>query len=202
MKNIILILLLTMSIILIFLSQNTFYSSPIKTVYRYDGDYKIGGDRYDKNDKKIEGFTYHSYINDKKLVVIEEVNIIHYTFWGKARNIVFVFSIISTVIVIIILILSNKDKIKVEYESNPKEDKGVNKIRIVKKEDIKENDRSYNIIIQFLMSAFIGCASYAFLSFTQIIDGFNDAEMIKNMILIAFFLLSFVFLNLKQTNKL
>ena len=111
MRNLILIFLLITSIIFIFLSQKTFYSGPIKTIYRYDGDYKIGGDRYDKNDKKLESFTYHSYLNNGKLVV-EEVDIINYTFWGKVRSPLLIFSIISSVIVVIILVLSNKNSYK------------------------------------------------------------------------------------------
>jgi len=100
---------------------------------------------------------------------------------------------------------SEEDKIEVKYKSNLKEDEGANKIRIVKKEDIKENSSFSNIIILFLLSAFIGCASYAFLSITKIIDGFINAERIKNMILIAFslsFFIIFLIPNLKRTNKL
>ncbi len=111
MKNLVLFSLFILSIILIFLSQKTFYSSPIKTVYKYNGDYKIGGDRYDKNNKKLETFTYHSYLNNGRLVV-EEVDIIYYTFWGKARGSLLVLSIISSVILITLLILFNKEKIK------------------------------------------------------------------------------------------
>ena len=107
MKNLALFSLFILSIILIFLSQKTFYSSPIKTVYKYDGSYKVGGDRYDKNDKKLESFTYHSYLNNGRLVV-EEVDFIYYTFWGKVRGSLFILSIISSVI--IILILFNKEK--------------------------------------------------------------------------------------------
>ena len=100
---------------------------------------------------------------------------------------------------------SKEDNGEVEYESNLKEEKGVNEFRIVEKEDIKENNRFSNIIILFLMSAFIGCASYAFLSVTKIIDGFHNAERIKNVVLIVFFLSSFIIFlisNLKQTKKL
>ena len=110
MKNIILISLFILSIVLVFLSQKSFYSSPVKTVYKYDGDYKIGGDRFDKNDKKLESFTYHSYLKNGRLVV-EEVDLIYYTFWGKARGPIFILSIFSSVILIIILVLFNKEKI-------------------------------------------------------------------------------------------
>ena len=106
------------SIVLIFLSQKTFYSNPIKTVYKYDGDYKIGGDRYDKNDKKLETFTYHSYLDNGKLVV-EEVNIIYYTFWGQMRRPMLILSIISSLILIILLIRFNKDKIKRLTQKTP-----------------------------------------------------------------------------------
>ena len=68
MKKLIPIILLGLSILLIYLSQQTFYSYPIKTVYRYDGDYIVGGVRYDKDDNKLEEFTYSSYIKDGRLI--------------------------------------------------------------------------------------------------------------------------------------
>ena len=112
MKNLILILSLIMSIILIFLSQKTFYSTPIKTIYNYDGDYAVGGDRYDKNDKKLETFYINSVIKDGRLVTTEVIKE-HYTFWGKARKYVFIISIICAAFLIITLFLSNKKKLKI-----------------------------------------------------------------------------------------
>ena len=112
MKKLIPIILLGLSILLIYLSQQTFYSYPIKTVYRYDGDYKVGGVRYDKDDNKLEEFTYSSYIKDGRLIV-EEVDFIYYTFWGNARDFVFVFSILSTLLMIIIVVRSYRDKLRI-----------------------------------------------------------------------------------------
>jgi hypothetical protein len=110
MKNIILIISLIISIILIFFSQKTFYSGPVKTVYKYDGDYVVGGDRFDKNDRKLESFYINSELKNGKLVT-KEVITKHYTFWGKARKIVFVLSIICAALLMITLFLSNKKKI-------------------------------------------------------------------------------------------
>lgn len=109
MKTPFLIVLLALSVLLIFLSQETFYSGPTRTHYLYDGDYKVGAIKYDKNDKKLEEITFNTYIRDKKWV--HEDEIVHFTFWGKARGPAFVIAIISTVIVLLILVLSNKDKI-------------------------------------------------------------------------------------------
>ena len=111
MKNSLLISLFISSLLLIFLSQQSFYPSPIKTVYRYDGSYKVGGDRFDKNDKKLESFTYKSYIEDGKLVV-EEVDIVHYTFWGKVKDPLFFISICLAVVSLGVLLSINSEKIK------------------------------------------------------------------------------------------
>ena len=117
MKTIILIISLIISIILIFLSQKTFYSGPVTTVYKYDGDYVVGGDRFDKNDKKLESFNINSELKNGKIVT-EEVITDQYTFWGKARKTVFVLSIICAALLIITLYLSNKKNILIEQEKH------------------------------------------------------------------------------------
>jgi uncharacterized membrane protein YhaH (DUF805 family) len=98
---------------------------------------------------------------------------------------------------------TNEEKVENKYESNLNE-KGENALKVVIKENSEEIDSFSNIIIMFLISVFIGCASYALLSITQIIDGFQNSERIKNVVLIVFALASFIILlnsSLKQANK-
>ena len=110
MKNLTSIILLLMSVLLIFLSQETFYSGPIRIEYHYDGDYRTGGTMYDKNDKKLAEFVDMTEVIDKR--VVKSVDVTYFTFWGKARGTVFVLAIISTLVMLIVLARSNKDKIK------------------------------------------------------------------------------------------
>ena len=111
MKNLILLILLIASVVLIFLSQKTFYKGQVETVYEYDGSVCIGGERFDEDGKLLEKFYFHDYVEDGK-IKHEVVGLTYYTFWGKYRDVIFYVAILTTVILIIALYSSNKDKLQ------------------------------------------------------------------------------------------
>ena len=110
MKKLTFLVLLIVSIVLIFLSKESFYSTPIKTIYNYDGDYKVGGERYDKNDKLLETFTLNSEIIDGRIVESEEV--VFHTYWGKVRGSLFYIAIVASAFFAILLFYSFIKKTK------------------------------------------------------------------------------------------
>lgn len=80
-----------------------------------------------------------------------------------------------------------------KYEENLKEKKIRGDFRAVPQKDTEVNDSFFNVIMSILISAFIGCASYALLNEPWIIDSIQESEIIKNVILVVLFVSSFIF---------
>jgi hypothetical protein len=90
---------------------------------------------------------------------------------------------------------------KAKYEEKLKKNKIRRDFRALPKKDTEVNDSFFNVIMSILISAFIGFASYAFLSVSRIIDSFQESEIIKNIILVVLFVSSFIFFMLISVTK-